>query len=66
MGGILGVGLGLLCTFLLTRFTPLPTLFSPSAAAGGVIISAMLGVGFGVFPAVRAARLAPIEALRTA
>ncbi len=66
MGGVLGVGLGLLCTFLLTRFTPLPTLFSPTAALGGVIISAMLGVGFGVFPAVRAARLAPIEALRTA
>jgi putative ABC transport system permease protein len=66
LGGLLGVGMGLLCTTLLSNFTPLTALFSPAAAIGGVVIAAAIGVGFGVFPAMRAARLAPIEALRAA
>jgi putative ABC transport system permease protein len=66
IGGVLGVGLGLLCTFLLSSLTPLTALFSPPAALLGLVIAAAIGVAFGVFPAMRAARLAPIEALRSA
>jgi putative ABC transport system permease protein len=66
MGGTLGVGAGLLCTELLSHLTPLQAMFSPSAAVLGVLIAAGIGVAFGVFPAMRAARLAPIEALRSA
>ncbi len=66
IGGLLGVAVGLLCTTLLTNLTPLTALFSPSAALAGVVIATAIGVAFGVFPAMRAARLAPIEALRSA
>jgi putative ABC transport system permease protein len=66
IGGLLGVCLGLLCTTLLSAFTPLTALFSPSAALLGLLIASTIGVAFGVFPAIRAARLAPIEALRSA
>jgi putative ABC transport system permease protein len=65
-GGLLGVVLGLVLTLLLRTLTPLPAVFSPTAALTGVLIAAAIGVGFGVFPALRAARLAPIEALRAA
>ena len=65
-GGVLGIGLGLLSTFLLNHFTSLLTVFSPTAALVALLIAAGIGLVFGVFPAVRAARLAPIEALRAA
>jgi putative ABC transport system permease protein len=63
-GGLLGVGLGGLCTFLLNHYTSLLTVFAPSAALAAMVIAAGIGLVFGVFPAVRAARLQPIDALR--
>jgi putative ABC transport system permease protein len=65
-GGVLGIALGLACTFLLNHFTSLLTVFSPQAAAIALLIAAGIGLVVGVFPAMRAARLAPIEALRAA
>ncbi|HEX3606256.1 MAG TPA: ABC transporter permease [Candidatus Dormibacteraeota bacterium] len=64
-GGVLGVGLGLVCTFLLNHYTSLLTVFAPTAALAALLIAAGIGLVFGVFPAVRAARLTPIDALRT-
>ena len=64
VGGLLGVGLGGASTFALDRFTSLVTVFSPPVAAIGLMIAAGIGLVFGVLPALRAARLEPIVALR--
>ena len=42
-----------------------PISTSPTAAVGALVIALAIGVVFGVYPASRAARLAPIDALRT-
>ncbi|MEA2615198.1 MAG: putative transport system permease protein [Chloroflexota bacterium] len=64
-GGVLGVGLGLVSTILLNHYTPVLTVFAPAAAIAALLIASGIGLVFGVFPAVRAARLTPIDALRT-
>ncbi|MFO0696198.1 MAG: ABC transporter permease [Polyangiales bacterium] len=63
-GGILGVLLGLYAAeSLATRFG-WPLLIRPEIVAVAVGFSALVGVGFGMYPATKAARLDPIEALR--
>jgi putative ABC transport system permease protein len=51
---------------LITRlvFPNLPTAVPLSAAVSGVVVSVGVGVFFGIWPASRAARLDPVEALR--
>ncbi|MDY0292249.1 MAG: ABC transporter permease [Desulfuromonadaceae bacterium] len=63
-GGALGIGLGLLLPWLITRFSGLETLVSMSSLVLALLISMGVGIGFGLYPALRAARLDPIEALR--
>jgi putative ABC transport system permease protein len=64
-GGVLGLGLGLIGALVLPHFLNQPVAISPVAAAGAVAIALAIGVGAGVYPATRAARLAPIDALRS-
>jgi putative ABC transport system permease protein len=64
LGGIIGIGLGLAASFVgcfLMKLTFLPDL---TIAVIAFVFSAMVGVVFGFFPAQKAARLDPIEALR--
>jgi putative ABC transport system permease protein len=64
LGGIIGIGLGFAVSFvgcLLMKLTFLPDL---TIAAIAFVFSALVGVVFGFFPAQKAARLDPIEALR--
>jgi putative ABC transport system permease protein len=64
MGGILGVLLGVGGSELLARLNNWPTQVSPVAIAVAVLFSAAVGIFFGFYPARKAARLDPIEALR--
>lgn len=64
IGGVAGLGIGELLSFLVNKYSPLPA-FVPLWAIGlGVGISAAVGIVFGLWPAWKAARLDPIEALR--
>ncbi|MEJ0043747.1 MAG: FtsX-like permease family protein [Rhizomicrobium sp.] len=63
-GGIVGIILGLGGSALLSRALDLPFIFQPGIVVIAVLFAAGVGVAFGYFPARRAARLDPIEALR--
>jgi putative ABC transport system permease protein len=65
VGGILGVGLGLLGAWILPHFISDPITISAAATAGAIVIAVGIGVAFGVYPAGRAAKLPPIDALRS-
>ena len=65
VGGIAGLALGLLGSAVLPGWIGQPVTISPLAAGGALAVSLIIGIGAGVYPASRAARLAPIEALRS-
>jgi ABC-type antimicrobial peptide transport system permease subunit len=63
-GGILGILLGCGGSWLVTYFLRWPTETSVAAIVASVIVSASVGIVFGYYPAWKASRLDPIEALR--
>jgi putative ABC transport system permease protein len=64
IGGMMGVTLAWLIAVLVRNFTPVPMAVPATAVVMGVTLSAAVGLFFGIYPAQRAARLDPIEALR--
>lgn len=64
VGGIIGVAVGILASYLISYFTSAPFVVSPQAIALAFAVSAGIGILFGWYPARRAANLQPIEALR--
>ena len=63
-GGIAGIIMGVVFSEAITIFAGWPALISPAAIVGGFFFSAAVGIFFGYYPARKAARLDPIEALR--
>ncbi len=63
-GGLFGILLGLGASFGLKNLLQVPFVFDPGIAIIAFLFSAAVGVLFGYFPALKAARLDPIEALR--
>jgi putative ABC transport system permease protein len=64
LGGVIGVTLGAIFATLVSRLTPITASVEIWSIALGIGITAMVGLFFGLYPASRAARLDPIEALR--
>jgi len=63
-GGLIGILIGIGLALLAGAVSPLPTAVSWPAVGLGIGMSALIGIFFGSYPAWRAARLDPIEALR--
>ncbi len=64
VGGMLGVLLGLGAGKVVAMNSPLPASADPFWIVTGLVLATSVGLVFGVYPAVKAARLDPIEALR--
>lgn len=64
VGGALGISLGASISWLVHAISPLPTYVSLWSVLTGLMFSAAIGVFFGLYPAMRASRLDPVESLR--
>ena len=64
IGGVLGVLLGFALGNLVTIFTDFPVHVPLEWAVNGLIFCTAVGLTFGMWPAMKASKLAPIEALR--
>ena len=64
LGGVVGTMCGVAIALTIATFTPVPAAVEPWSVALGIGITALVGLFFGLYPAVRAARLDPIDALR--
>jgi putative ABC transport system permease protein len=69
LGGVVGIVSGFLLAnlarFIISRWTDIPEVHTPIAAiAGAFIFCAVIGIIFGIYPAAKASKLDPIEALR--
>jgi putative ABC transport system permease protein len=64
-GGLLGVACGVAAAKILPRFISNPIAISLPWIGIAILTAITIGIGFGVYPAARAARLSPIDALRS-
>jgi putative ABC transport system permease protein len=64
LAGLIGIALGTGAALLIAKLLNWPTLIAPGSIAASFLFSCLVGVFFGFYPAMRASRLDPIEALR--
>ena len=65
IGGALGIATGFLCALVLRTATSFPAAVQGWVAVLGLTLSSVIGLFFGIYPAVRASRLDPVVALRS-
>ena len=65
IGGLIGVSIGFLCALAIRSLTSLPAAVQTWVAILGVVLSSIIGLFFGIYPAMKAAKLDPVAALRT-
>jgi len=63
-GGVTGIGLGVVASLAVSTYAGWPTALSLSAVASAVLLAVTIGVSFGLYPAMSAARQNPVDALR--
>ena len=63
--GVVGIAGGFFCALALRTFTAFPASVQPWVALLGVLLSSIIGLFFGIYPAVRASKLDPVVALRS-
>jgi len=63
-GGLIGLGIGVLIPFMITHFSHMPTVVTLRGILLPLVISMAIGILFGLYPAMHAARVDPIVALR--
>lgn len=64
VGGLIGIGIGITIPWLVTYFAGMPTVVTATSLIMAAGISVAIGIIFGLYPAIRAANLDPIAALR--
>jgi len=64
LGGVAGTFIGFVVAIIISKVSPLPAAVQFWSVAIGIGITAVVGLFFGLYPAMRAAKLDPIEALR--
>ena len=64
VGGVIGLAIAIGLAALIGAITPIPAAIPAWAVAASLLAAAFSGMGFGLYPAFRAARLDPVEALR--
>jgi putative ABC transport system permease protein len=65
IGGLVGITIGFLCALALRTYTSFPASVKTWVALLGVFLSSIIGIFFGIYPAVKASRLDPVAALRS-
>ena len=65
IGGLVGIGVGVAAARAVPSFLGWPAIISPMYTVSAFIVAAFVGVFFGAYPAWKAAKLHPIDALRT-
>jgi putative ABC transport system permease protein len=63
-GGMVGTLIGFVLATIISKMSPLPASVQMWSVVAGIGVTAVVGLFFGMYPAIQAAKLDPIEALR--